>query len=118
MHSIAPIKGEMLGKRFAAGAFDIVYACNCVDHTDDPIECLAQMLYVVRPGGVVVLRHKIAEGARNGYDGLHRWDIGLADVKVVIRNQRGDAFYPTWPIFSQASKVDGDWLITLLRKNP
>ncbi len=37
---------------FADGSFDIVYAGNVLEHTEDPIKVLAECLRVLRPGGI------------------------------------------------------------------
>jgi len=37
---------------FADGSFDIVYAGNVLEHTEDPIKVLSEGLRVLRPGGI------------------------------------------------------------------
>lgn len=37
---------------FADGSFDIVYAGNVLEHTEDPVKVLGECLRVLRPGGI------------------------------------------------------------------
>lgn len=45
-----------LSKTFAPDSFDIVHAHQMLCHLDSPVEALAEMLKVVKPGGVVAVR--------------------------------------------------------------
>lgn len=69
--------GERLAELFGAGAFDIAYARNALDHTIDPLAVVEQMLEVVGESGYVVLRHSRNEAAKARYRGLHQWNLAL-----------------------------------------
>ena len=44
------------------------------------------MVEVVRPGGVVLLRHKRNEGESARYQGLHQWNFDVTDESLVLWN--------------------------------
>ncbi len=69
------IKGEEIGLHFLPDQFDLVYARNSVDHSENPLKVIRNMLGVVRPGAYVVLSHALREGKRASYSGLHQWDF-------------------------------------------
>jgi ubiquinone/menaquinone biosynthesis C-methylase UbiE len=45
-----------LSTTFGSQAFDVVHASQMLCHLDSPVEALTEMLKVVKPGGVLVLR--------------------------------------------------------------
>jgi SAM-dependent methyltransferase len=83
------IAGEQLLEHFGPGEFDIAYATNALDHSADPLRIISNMVAVVRPGGVVVLRHKRNEGASARYSGLHAWNFDADDDRLVLWNEAG-----------------------------
>jgi SAM-dependent methyltransferase len=80
------VAGERLLDHFGAGRFDIAYACNSLDHSADPLRIVENMVAVVRPGGVVLLRHAHREGEERRYEGLHQWNFDVVDGDLVIWN--------------------------------
>ncbi len=80
------VAGEDLVERFGRGCFDIAYAANSLDHSADPLTIIANMVSVVRPGGVVLLRHKRNEGESARYGGLHQWNFDAADGRLRLWN--------------------------------
>jgi SAM-dependent methyltransferase len=78
-------EGEHLTAHFGPNTFDLVTAQNCVDHMQDPLEAIRQMLVVVRPGCYVVLNHFPEEGRHANYDGMHHWDFSLDGGEFVMR---------------------------------
>ena len=60
-------RGEELLERFAPESFDVAYARNSLDHSDDPARVIANMVRLVRPGGCVALRHYRTEGETEQY---------------------------------------------------
>jgi SAM-dependent methyltransferase len=85
----AGIAGEQLLEHFGPGGFDIAYATNALDHSADPLRIISNMVAVVRPGGVVILRHKRNEGASARYSGLHAWNFDVAEDRLVLWNEAG-----------------------------
>jgi SAM-dependent methyltransferase len=80
------VAGEALLEHFGSGRFDIAYATNSLDHSADPFEIISNMVDVVRPGGVVILRHKRNEGESALYGGLHQWNFDEVDSSLLVWN--------------------------------
>lgn len=80
------VDGEDIVEHFGARRFDIAYASNALDHSADPFRIIANMVSLVRPGGVVLLRHKRNEGASARYGGLHQWNFDVVDGNLVLWN--------------------------------
>jgi SAM-dependent methyltransferase len=80
------VAGEELLEHFGADRFDIAYAINSLDHSADPLTVISNMVAVVRPGGIVLLRHKRNEGESARYGGLHQWNFDVADERLVLWN--------------------------------
>jgi SAM-dependent methyltransferase len=74
---VAPsaVRGENLVDAFGDDAFDVTHAANALDHCEDPIATVIQMMRVTRPGGVMVLFHTVDVGEVEGYHGLHQWNL-------------------------------------------
>jgi SAM-dependent methyltransferase len=83
------VAGEALLRHFGSSRFDIAYASNALDHSADPVAIISNMVAVVRPGGVVILRHKRNEGESAGYGGLHQWNFDVAGDRLLVWNNAG-----------------------------
>jgi SAM-dependent methyltransferase len=81
-------RGEDILARFGAVRFDVVYTRNSIDHCADPARVVRNMLLLVRPGGLVTLRHWRNEGLKAEYEELHQWNIDLTDGDLLIWNAR------------------------------
>ena len=111
--------GEKLFERFGENSFDISYALNSLDHSADPLVVLDNMRRVLRPGGRVALTHMRNEGERNGYFGIHFWNLDCDDGRFVIwnRDERHD-------VAAELGRVDiechaeEDWVSCLIRPQP
>jgi SAM-dependent methyltransferase len=84
------VAGEALVEHFGRGRFDIAYATNALDHSADPFIIISNMVAVVRPGGVVVLRHKRNEGESARYWGLHQWNFDVVDNSLLLWNNAAE----------------------------
>jgi SAM-dependent methyltransferase len=80
------VAGEALLEHFGPQRFDIAYATNALDHSADPFTIVSNMVEVVRPGGVVLLRHKRNEGESARYGGLHQWNFDVVDERLLLWN--------------------------------
>jgi SAM-dependent methyltransferase len=80
------VAGEALLEHFGSRRFDIAYATNSLDHSADPFAIISNMVSVVRPGGVVLLRHKRNEGESARYGGLHQWNFDVVNDRLVVWN--------------------------------
>jgi SAM-dependent methyltransferase len=80
------VAGEELREHFGSRRFDIAYAVNSLDHSADPFTIISNMVAVVRPGGIVLLRHKRNEGESARYGGLHQWNFDVAGDSLLVWN--------------------------------
>jgi SAM-dependent methyltransferase len=80
------VAGETLLGYFPPSAFDIAHAVNSLDHSADPLLIVENMLQVVRPGGVVLLRHHHNEGEHERYEGLHQWNFDCEEGRLIFWN--------------------------------
>ncbi|HYF45822.1 MAG TPA: methyltransferase domain-containing protein [Acidimicrobiales bacterium] len=64
--------------------FDVVVARNALDHSDDPVRGVTEMLAVTRPGGWLYLEHAEREGQNRRYRGLHHWDLWAEDGRPLV----------------------------------
>ncbi|HKJ89632.1 MAG TPA: methyltransferase domain-containing protein [Oceanipulchritudo sp.] len=82
--------GEKLVEQFGPESFDFAYACNCLDHALDPVECYRQMLAVLRPGCSLVTFHEANEAEHQNYAGLHQWNFSVRDNRLLVWNAGGE----------------------------
>lgn len=66
---------EGLAECFPRNHFALVYCGNALDHAQDPVLAIRQMVEVVAPGGSVVLLHHVNESTRQNASGMHQWDL-------------------------------------------
>ncbi len=67
--------GEALVDRFGSGIFDVAISQNALDHTEDPMVVLEQMIKLIKPGGFVLLQHREREATQELWAGMHKWDF-------------------------------------------
>jgi SAM-dependent methyltransferase len=79
--------GEEIAEHLGEDSFDVAYALNALDHCADPMLVLDNMRRVVRPGGRIALTHMRNEGERNGYFGIHFWNLDCQDGRFVVWNR-------------------------------
>ena len=80
------VAGEELLEHFGSQKFDLAYASNALDHSADPFRIISNMVAVVRPSGVVLLRHKRNEADNARYGGLHQWNFDTRDGSLFLWN--------------------------------
>jgi SAM-dependent methyltransferase len=78
---------ESLSQTFPLRSFDYVTANNCIDHCENPIGAIHEMLSVVKAGHFVSLRHRENEGQREKYLGLHKWNFGFHQGTPILCNK-------------------------------
>lgn len=78
---------ELLDKKFEKNSFDFVHMSNALDHSFDPVLGIAQLLYICKIGGKVILRHNENEAEAEQYDGFHQWNLttndGIRDAFII-----------------------------------
>ncbi|MCB4769829.1 class I SAM-dependent methyltransferase [Ancylobacter sp. Lp-2] len=89
--AIRTVKGEAetLSQQFTDERFDLVYCRNALDHMRAPWTALQQMLDVCTPGGMVHIEGSVNEGLKQGYGGLHQWNVMPAERDLIIWNDEG-----------------------------
>lgn len=81
-------KQNMENLTYQDNSFDIVHCVNAIDHTMDILKALREMYRVCKPGGCIYLRHFINVGEKEGYYGMHMWNIDLNEKgQCVIWNK-------------------------------
>jgi ubiquinone/menaquinone biosynthesis C-methylase UbiE len=83
---ILQLKGEELSSKLAKNSFHHVNIANALDHCEDPEKTLNEMYSVCRPGGRVVVISIENEGEREGYRGLHQWNLLANDEGLWLWN--------------------------------
>ncbi len=78
---------EKLEEKFEENSFDFVVANNAIDHCEDPVRAIVQMLFVVKPQHYVLLRHAEKEGERKNYSGIHWWNFGFDGNSPILFNK-------------------------------
>jgi len=116
-----PGRAEELSLIFGENCFDLVQARNALDHAENPLQGLKEMVRCVRPGGWVILNHNLNEGAGEHYRGFHQWDFFLRHGRFFIRGRRGIE----WDVANELDGVEietnpelGDWVQVHIRKLP
>jgi len=71
------LRAEALTSLFAHNSFDMVASRNAIDHSQDPLRCLSEMVATVKPGRFVVLELFEREGAIQNYRDLHICTSGI-----------------------------------------
>ena len=109
---------ERLRATFPPASFDLVVACNCVDHMERPLRAIEQMLDVVCIGGSVLLAHFVDEGKREDYTGLHAWNLREEHGALIIANeQQGiDAGAHFAGRAATTARTKGDLVVAELRR--
>lgn len=77
-------KAEDLLQLFSVNSFDFVNAQNCIDHSENPILAIQDMVSLVKPGRYVALRHGENEAEAENYLGFHQWNFTIRDGSFVI----------------------------------
>jgi SAM-dependent methyltransferase len=115
---------ENLTDYFAESSFDIVHAQNCIDHTENPLRAIQQMILATKPTGYVILLHCEKEGETNCYTQLHKWDFLLKNGDFMIKGPgpRGamlnasEALAPLGLV--ECTYYSADILVTICRNRP
>ncbi|CAJ1331829.1 unnamed protein product [Effrenium voratum] len=95
---------ESLHECFPRHHFDVAHVRNSLDHANDPLQGILKLLWVVRPGGWVLLRHARNEGVAGHFQlGLHQWAFDVEET----------ADGPHFLIWSPSLRVDvSEWLLS------
>jgi 2-polyprenyl-6-hydroxyphenyl methylase/3-demethylubiquinone-9 3-methyltransferase len=130
----APVAADACRLPFATSVFDVVISSECIEHTLEPLQAVAEMARVVRRGGLLVLTTPnwlwrwsatVANTlALRPYEGYEHW-VSRRQVKETLRANgllvqavRGFHLVPpllraTWPMLRRVDR-HGQWLSPLM----
>lgn len=74
---VETVKGEDLSDHYGKANFDISCSYNALDHSENPLAIILEMVKVTKPEGYVLLTHSENEARKEFYSGLHRWNFSL-----------------------------------------
>jgi SAM-dependent methyltransferase len=82
---VLPIEGvgELLSD-LGMSDFDIIYSRNALDHSNDPIMVIFQIINLLKVGGFAFLDHAENEAEYEKYDGTHHWNFTIEDSHFII----------------------------------
>lgn len=66
---------DMESLTYKDNTFDIVHCVNALDHCANPHKAIKEMYRVCKIGGWIYLRHFPNNAVKQGYVGLHQWNI-------------------------------------------
>jgi ubiquinone/menaquinone biosynthesis C-methylase UbiE len=69
--------------------FHLLYACNSLDHTDNPALCLEGMYNMLKPRGLLYVESHESEGSRLGWYGLHKFDLTPKGADLYLGTKDG-----------------------------
>ncbi len=84
--------GENLLDIFGNEEFDMVISRNALDHSENPILCIQNMIKVCKKNGIVRFDVSENEGLFENYSGLHKWNFTLYNKKLKLWNKEEKVF--------------------------
>jgi SAM-dependent methyltransferase len=77
---------ENLIKQFPDKRFDVITVFNTLDHTEDPVSGLKQVVQLLKPTGFAYIWCYQNEGVCENYCGLHQWNLTCANNEPILWN--------------------------------
>lgn len=81
-------EGENLLKIVPKNSFDLAHSQNALDHSINPVACIQNMVWAVKPGCHVHFWHYDNEAEKQKYQGMHQWNFYEKDGKFFISNRQ------------------------------
>jgi SAM-dependent methyltransferase len=105
---------------FKTGSYDVAHISNAIDHSENPMCVLAELIRITRPGGLVIVQGFENEAYFENYAGLHQYNFGV-DKERLICNGGDISFTYTQKAGVLISRVDTlvtgrRWFIFAFRK--
>ncbi len=100
--------------------FDVVWMCNALDHSEDAIGGVRNLVEAAKLGGAIVLSHVENEGEHASYEGLHHWNITLDGDRPRIWWRGGEIWLDEWlgdsVAIESVARRDPTWIDVVLRR--
>jgi ubiquinone/menaquinone biosynthesis C-methylase UbiE len=80
-------KAEELSTSLPENYYHLVIARNSLDHSENPLQCLHEMVKVCKEGGWILLNHAENEGENENYQGLHYWNFKRVNGAFIITSK-------------------------------
>ncbi len=80
--------GEELLQFFKYKKFNIVYSCNALDHSENPITILENMCALLAENGLLYIDVHPNVGVAANYQGLHKWNFSCKNNDVILWNKK------------------------------
>jgi hypothetical protein len=78
---------EELDEVLSPESYDYIFCRNALDHSFDCPRAIKSLLSLLKPGGVMRLRHYENEGIYANYSGFHRWNFMEAGGEGLLFSQ-------------------------------
>lgn len=93
---------------FETGYADIVFARNSIDHSQNPVKEITE---IMRVGRKVLMEHLINTAETENYRGLHQWNLEPHPNGLRVWNRKEQTIIPN--VQNEIIKIDGrEWLIS------
>jgi glycosyltransferase involved in cell wall biosynthesis len=116
-HGISSLNGpvsigvENLTDKFELNTFDWVNCQNSLDHSNDPVSGIKQIIDVCKINGIITLVHNENEADRENWSGLHQWNFTIKGGDMQISNKSNNY------LLSELIKDSADILEASLKNN-
>lgn len=92
-----PVASDVTKLAFAGDSFDVVLSSECIEHTPSPATAVAELVRVLRPGGIFVITCP---------NRFWHWSCRLANA-LGIRPYLGLENWPSWSSLRDWSQANG-----------
>ena len=97
---------EALASHFARGFFDLVHCTNALDHAQDPLRAVQQMVAIAKPRHAVQIISWVNESqSENGF-GMHQWDLFADSRHHFMMAHRGGRVVDVTEALSSTARVE------------
>ena len=97
--------GDNLSSMYDKNLFDIVHSGNALDHMENPIETIQQMIKVVKPGGVIYIWIFENVGENSRYEELHQWNITRVGSNMFLWGKIPNVYFDLTRIFQDQAEI-------------
>lgn len=80
-------EAERLDCLFPPETFDLVWVCNSLDHSYDPVLGIFQAFKTLKTGGTMLIVFHPNEADVGNYQGLHNWNFDVRAGKFIIESR-------------------------------